>query len=94
MQLTAAIKAAAEEKFGRLRRILTRFDHSDLVLDVQLARTTHHSHKGKVFRCEGILLLGKKQVFAAIEGEELYETIDHCVSSLKKQIQKIKDQLV
>lgn len=89
--LTAAIKASAEEKFSRLRRLLERFDHSDLVLSVMVTRTTNHSHKGKIFRTECQLKLGKKQLFAAVEGNELYETIDQTVAALKKQCVKLKE---
>lgn len=89
--LTQAIKTSAEEKFGRLRRLLQRFDHSDLIFNVMFSRTTNHSHKGKIFRAECRLKLGKKQVFAATEGSELYETIDLTAAAIKKQCVKLKE---
>lgn len=92
LALTPAITAAGEEKFGRLRRMLMRFDHSDLLLEVMCSRTTHHHQKGKIFRCECDLMIGKKQIFAAVESEDLYEAMDHCVGAIKKQVQKLKEQ--
>lgn len=90
--ITPAIRETAEEKFGRLRRLLTRFDHTDLLLHVELGRITHRHHKGKIFRAEGRITLGRKELYSAIESEELYTAMDHCISALKKQIVGLKER--
>lgn len=92
MQLTAAIKAMAEEKFGRLNRLLTRFEKSDLFIDIELSKTTHHHNKGKIFRAEINVPIGRKQVFGAAESDDLYEAMDHCVNTAKRQLVKMKEK--
>jgi ribosomal subunit interface protein len=94
LQLTAAITAAAEEKFGRLNRLLARFEKSDLLIDIELKRTTHHRNKGKIFRAEINVPLGRAQVFAASECEDLYEAMDHCVATAKRQLIKLKEKSI
>ncbi len=92
LPLTAAITAAAEEKFGRLNRLLTRFDKDDLFIDIELSRTTHHHNKGKIFRAEINVPIGRKQVYGASECEDLYEAMDHCVDTAKRQLVKLKEK--
>jgi|SRR3989344_2382554 len=94
LTLTPAIKTVALEKFGRLERMLGRVDAaSSLHIDIELGRTTHHHHKGKIFRAEVHIPLGKHSVYAAAECEELYAGIDQCVSAAKRQLEKIKEKI-
>lgn len=92
MQLTAAIKTAALDKFGRLERIAGSLVKSsdDAVMNIELSRTTHHHHKGKIFRAELHMPLGRKSVYAASEGDDLYEAMDHAVAAAKKQLLRLK----
>ncbi len=93
LQLTPAMKATATEKFARLRRMIMRFDHSDLLMTVELSRTTHHQHKGKIFRAEMHLpLTHKQEVFAAVEADDIFDAMDHCIAGAKKQLLKIKEK--
>lgn len=93
LQLTAAIKAAVEEKFGRLNRLFLRFEKKDeLLVDIELSRTTHHRNKGKIFRAEINVPIGRNQIFGAAEGEDLYEAMDHCVATAKRQLTKLKEK--
>lgn len=92
LNLTPGIKSAVQEKFGRLFRVLTRFDHSDLLMHVEVARTTHHHHKGKIFRSECRLTLNRKSLYAAVESDDLYNAMDQCVNALKKQIIAFKER--
>ena len=95
LSLTTAMKMAAIEKFMRVERLLTRFDHSSLIMVVELSRTTHHHHKGKIFRSEMHLPLARKQeVFAAVEADDIYDAMDHCISAAKKQLLKFKEKSV
>lgn len=93
LQLTLAIKEAAVEKFGRLERILGAMNKKgEILLDIELARTTHHHHKGKIFRAELHIPMGRKSVYAASESDDLYDAIDHCVAAIKRQLLKIKEK--
>ncbi len=92
LSLTAALKEMAEEKFGRLNRLLTRFDDSDLLMDIELSKTTAHHNKGKIFRVEINLPIGRHQVFCAAECDDLYEAMDHCVTTAKRQLTKLKEK--
>lgn len=93
LQLTIAMKAMAVEKFSRLRRMIMRFDHSDLLMSVELSRTTHHHHKGKIFRAEMHLPLAHKQsAYAAVEADDLYEAMDLCIGAAKRQLLKFKEK--
>ncbi len=93
LQMTAATKQEAEDKFMRLRRVFGRLDHSDLLFNVELSRTTTHHKKGKIFRAEAHMPIGKHAMFVAVEGEDLLEAIDHCIAACRKQLTRIKEKL-
>lgn len=91
LQLTDAIKTAAYEKFGRLERLAKPLLKSeDAQMNIELSRTTHHHHKGKIFRAEVHIPLGRRSVYAAAEGDDLYDAMDHAVSAVKKQLLRLK----
>ncbi len=89
---TSALKQSALDKFNRLERLLDRYRQADPVLAVELSRTTHHHHKGKIFRAEAHLTLGKKSLYAATEADDLLDSMDHCVASIKKQLVRLKER--
>lgn len=92
LKLTPAITAAAEEKFGKLNCLLSRFDREDLVIDIELAMTTHRHHKGKVFRAEINAPIGRAHIYGAAESEDLYEAMDQCGATAKRQLTKLKEK--
>jgi len=92
LKLTAAITDAAEDKFGKLNKLLARFDREDLVIDIELSMTTHRHHKGKVFRAEINAPIGRHHVYGAAESEDLYEAMDQCAATAKRQLTKLKEK--
>ncbi len=93
LSLTTAIKQIAAEKFSRLDKIVGTL-HDDAIVSVELSRTTHHHHKGKIFRAELHMIMGKKSVYAAAESDDLYDSMDQAIAATKKQVVKIKEESV
>ncbi|MCX6781280.1 MAG: ribosome-associated translation inhibitor RaiA [Candidatus Magasanikbacteria bacterium] len=93
LTLTNAIKEIAAEKYARLDKIVGTL-HDNPLVTVELSRTTHHHHKGKIFRAEVHMAMGRQSVYAAAESDDLYDSMDQSVAAIKKQILRIKESAV
>lgn len=89
---TPAMQTTAVKKFSRLARLVARHAAENPLINLELSRTTHHHHKGKIFRVEAHLVIGKTSVYAAAECDDIYEGIDHCVAAVKKQLVRLKER--
>lgn len=59
-------------------------------LKIEVERTTKHHRKGKIFRAEAHLSLGKKSLYAEEYGETLNEAIDLLEEELEHEIKHFK----
>ncbi len=63
-----------------------------VALDIEVEKTTDHHKKGKIFRAEANLSVGKKLLRAEALGETLNEAIDLLEQELGIEIKKFKDK--
>ncbi|MEK7532715.1 MAG: ribosome-associated translation inhibitor RaiA [Patescibacteria group bacterium] len=93
IELTAAIRARAEEKV----RMLEKFMHAGgaVEADVEVGRTTAHHHKGQVFFCEIHLRIpGEGNIRSREEHEDLYAAIDEVQDELQRQLVDLKEKRI
>lgn len=92
IELTPAIREYAEEKIGSLQKFLKRWElEGEVKTWVELDRTTHHHHKGMVFRAVADLRLPGKILRAEEYNADLRAAIDRVKDTLKREIAKYKD---
>lgn len=80
MALTPAISDYVEKKVS----MLEKFFHgvSDVLVNVEVGKTTRHHKSGDVFRAEIHISIDGEQYYAEVESEDLYASID-----------KVKDEI-
>ena len=62
------------------------------LLDIEVARTTHHHKKGQVYRVSATLTMGKKLIRAEVEEEEVHAACDLLEDELKREITSYKSK--
>lgn len=89
MELTPAIEAAINDKFGGLDKY---FDNI-IGCEVEVGKTSNHHNKGDVFRAEVNLEVPKKVIRAEAETDDLYKSLTEVKDKLKIEIIKYKEML-
>lgn len=85
--LTPALRAYIEQKLIRpARQLLVFADASDPLLEIEVARTTRHHRKGRVWWAEANLTIGRRLLRAEQSGEDPREVIDLVEEELKREI--------
>lgn len=92
IELTDAIRSAVEEKMSSLEKKVERFGES-VTAEVEVGKTTHHHHKGDVFRAEVHVRLPGKLVYAENTNEDLYAAVNQAKREAERQIIDYKEKL-
>ena len=91
LDLTPSLGVYIEEKLGALKKLVKKFDlGNDLVLHIEVARTTKHHHKGEVFMAEGNLNLPGGNLRAVEKSGDIRVAIDLMKHKLQMEIVKFK----
>ena len=95
LDLTPSVKKYINVRIGSLSRFLKRFEtKSEVIIFMEIARTTKHHHKGNIFRAEANLSLGKKILRAEHLDLNIRAAIDKVEDKLKREIKKYKEQKI
>ncbi|MCX6764113.1 MAG: ribosome-associated translation inhibitor RaiA [Candidatus Nealsonbacteria bacterium] len=103
IDLTPSLKDYAEKKIGELEKFLQRIGEKGQDFEkgkpsyeawVELERTTHHHHKGKVFRAECQIRLPGRSLRAESIKEDMYLAIDEVKDELQGEIDRYKQKQV
>jgi ribosomal subunit interface protein len=95
LKLTSALRNYVEEKIGGLERFIqgAGFENKSskkgkppVEIWVEIGKTTHHHHKGKVFRAEGQMKIPGKSLRAESIKEDLHLAIDDVRSELQREL--------
>lgn len=89
MELTPAIEAAVNEKFGGLDKY---FDNI-IGCEVEVGKTTNHHNKGDIFRTEVNLEVPQKLIRAEAETDDLYKSMTEAKDKIKVELIKYKEML-
>lgn len=92
LELTDALREYVARKIVRpTERLLKRAGPEDTVmLDVEVARTTRHHHKGEIYRASATLSLAGRTIRASAEDTEIYAACDALEDELKREIMHLK----
>lgn len=88
---TEAIDAYVTKKLAELDRLLEPKEREE-VAHVELAKTTNHHKRGKVYYAEITFHLKKKDFRAAEEGEDLYEAIDLMKDEIVREVKRHRER--
>ena len=92
---TPSIETYVSEKLASIEKLLEHLDPGGAAeLRLELARTTHHHHKGLVYRASAHLKLPKKSFQAEAEGEDIRAAFDMLKNKLHNEVERYKDFLV
>lgn len=95
LKLTSALRNYVEEKIGGLERFIQGAGFEDKLskkgkppveIWVEIGKTTHHHHKGKVFRAEGQMKIPGKSLRSESIKEDLHLAIDDVRSELQREL--------
>lgn len=91
LDLTPSIKTYIEEKIGSLARLIMPFEREgECIAEVEIGRTTHHHHKGEIFRAEVNLHLPGKSLRAEHIAVDVRTAIDRVRNMLRFEITKYR----
>ena len=90
LELTPAIHAYIQKKMDMAEKYLGKQDV--IQCDFEVALTTHHHHKGQIFRAEVNLSIAKEYLRADRTSEDLYKAIDEVKDNLVDLINKHKEK--
>lgn len=95
LELTPSIETYVEEKIGSLDKFLRKLETlGEFKAEVEIARTTRHHQKGKVFYAEVNLHLPKRTLRAEHEDSDIRAAVDKVKDKLKAEIAKYKETIV
>jgi ribosomal subunit interface protein len=91
LDLTPSIRIYIEEKIGSLSHYMKRFEVAGgPEVSVEIARTTHHHHKGDVFKAEVHIMLPGKVLRAERITKDVRTAIDQVKNTLRLEIAKYR----
>ena len=91
IDLTPSIKEYIEQKIGSLDRLLAPFEkEGQIEVKVEIGRTTHHHHKGDVFRAETNMRLPGKMIRAEKIAMDARTAVDRMRNTLRLELAKYR----
>ena len=94
MELTDAIRAAAEKVMANLDKYAERFGEA-VSADIELMKTTQHHQKGPFYGAEINIAVPQKGLVRVVEtDEDLYAAVDKMEESASRELRKLKERYV
>ncbi len=92
LKITPVLMRYIEQKILKpIRRLLKENTAQELpILDLEFGRTTRHHRKGKVFRAQANLTLGKYLLRAEVDEEDIRAACDLLEEELEEEIRTFK----
>ena len=98
LKLSSAIRDYIEDKIGGLEKFIGKLDQPSekgkplVEAWVEVGRTTHHHHKGRVFRAECQIRLPGKSVRAESTRSDLHLAIDEIKDELQRELKRYTEK--
>jgi len=91
IELTESIVSYIRDKILSVDKFLSKFEKDkEVIVKVEVGKTTSHHRKGKLFRAEANLALGKTFLRSVSLKEDLYSAITEVKDKLQREIKKYK----
>jgi ribosomal subunit interface protein len=95
LELTDALRIYVTEKFSSIEKIIKSFEtNGELILKVEIARTTHHHNKGMVFYVECSLPIGDNILRIEQTDQDMHAAIDLAQGRLKEEVEQFKKRKI
>lgn len=89
------IEEYAMKRLGSLARFLKSFEkNTEIIMFVEIARSTKHHRKGDVFYAEAMFQADGKTMRAEATASDMRLALDEVKEKLKKEIRRYKDKLI
>jgi len=92
ISLTPAISDYTNKHLQRISEFLSNDETAKI--DVELAKTTGHHHKGEIFRAEIHIVATGKNYYVSSEQEDLYAAIDIVQDDMMNELRSGKSKKV
>jgi putative sigma-54 modulation protein len=89
IELTDAIKDYVNKKISSLEKF---FHKGDVVVFIEVGKTTNHHNKGEVFRAEINAKYDGKEFYNSSEKEDLYSAIDDAREQIYNELVRNKEK--
>lgn len=90
IELTPSIREYAEKKVDALLKFVK--DEVEALAEIEVGKTTHHHHKGDVFKAEINLSFNDKQFRAEVVSDDLYKAIDRMKDEILREVKNAKEK--
>ena len=92
LELTPPMREYIETRVGSLKKMLAKYDKgNDLGIAIEVARTSHHHHKGdEVYYAEATLGLPDKVLRAEAKHSDIHNAVNKVRDLLKRELRKYK----
>ncbi len=95
IELNDSLKEYVNNKFLTLGKIIKSFElKGELLLKVEIARTTNHHNKGDVFYVECSLPISGKTLRIEENNEDMHSAIDIAKDRMKVELEKFKERTI
>lgn len=91
LELTPALTQFIESKIGGLGKFLKKFNSENILIEVDLGRSTRHHRHGKVYHVDVNLILPGGTLRAAHDDEDIRKAIVAVKDKLQREIEKFKE---
>jgi ribosomal subunit interface protein len=93
LDITAALEEYVKRRFVSLERVLKKFaSRQDLILRVDIARSTRHHQKGDVFSVAVSLRIGRTILRVEQAGDDVRQAVDDAQKRFKKTLEDYKER--
>ncbi len=90
IELTEAIKEYLEKKIDSLLKFIK--EDEEVLAEIEVGKTTHHHHKGDVFRAEVNVHFKDRQLRAEAVEDDLYKAIDKVKDEIVREVKNVKEK--
>ena len=90
IELTDAIQSYVEEKIHSVEKFAVAHDNEDIIVSVEIGKTTNHHRSGDVFNAEATTRVRGKTFRATSTKEDLYAAIDDLREELVRELNSHK----
>lgn len=93
IELNDSLREYINDKFLSLEKLTRSFEaNGELFLKIEIARTTHHHNKGKVFYVECTLPIMSNLLRIEENNEDMHAAIDVAKDRMKVELEKFKER--
>ena len=86
ISLTPAISEYVETKVGALEKFFQNTNADEVLVNVEVARTTRHHKSGDIFRAEIQIKSSGQEYYASADKDDLYAAIDEVKDEIVRSV--------